>query len=113
MARVPRDVFVGEEHRHLAFEDQALPIGWDQTISQPSVVAATLQALDVREGERALEVGTGSGYQAALLAELGAKVTTVERNPHLASQARRACRLLGYEAVDVVEGVGSLGWSGR
>lgn len=110
IARVPRDVFVDEEYRHLAFADEALPLGWGQTISQPSVVAATLEALDVREGQATLEVGAGSGYQAALLAELGARVTSVERNPQLAAQARRACRLLGYDAVEVVDGDGSLGW---
>jgi protein-L-isoaspartate(D-aspartate) O-methyltransferase len=110
MARVPREVFVEDEHRHLAFADEALPIGWGQTISQPSVVAATLEALAVEEGHRVLDVGTGSGFQAALLAELGARVVGIERNPRLAALARRACRLLGYDSVEVVEGDGSLGW---
>ena len=113
MARVPRDVFVPEAQRHLAFADEALPIGWDQTISQPSVVAAMVEALEVQAGHHVLEIGTGSGYQAAVLAELAATVVSVERNPWLAREARRAFSYLDYGNVEVVEGDGSLGWPAR
>ena len=113
MARVPRDVFVPEAQRHLAFADEALPIGWDQTISQPSVVAAMVEALEVQAGHHVLEIGTGSGYQAAVLAELAATVVSVERNPWLAREARRALSYLDYGNVEVVEGDGSLGWPAR
>jgi protein-L-isoaspartate(D-aspartate) O-methyltransferase len=113
IARVPREVFVPEAQRHLAFSDEALPIGWQQTISQPSVVAAMTEALAPQPGDRVLEVGTGSGYQAAVLAELAATVVGVERNPWLAGAARRLLAHLDYLQVEVVEGDGSLGWPAR
>ena len=110
LARVPRDVFVPEERRHTAFEDEALPIGRGQTISQPTVVAHMTEALELTRESRVLEVGTGSGYQAAVLAELAGEVVTVERDRELAERARRTLEYLRYENVRVVEGDGSLGW---
>ena len=109
MATVPRHQFVPAPARADAYEDRPLPIGSGQTISQPYIVAFTLQALDLRPGATVLDVGTGSGYQAAVLAEMGATVTSVERVPSLASGARKRLAELGY-SVDVVEGDGRMGW---
>ena len=81
LIRVPRELFIAQELRHLAYEDEALPLEEGQTISQPIVVATMTEALRVAPGQRVLEVGTGSGYQAAVLAEMGAEVVTVERRP--------------------------------
>ena len=92
MGRVPRELFVPEQERRRAYADAALPIGHGQTISQPYMVARIVEALSLQPGERVLDVGTGSGYQAAVLAELGAKVVTIERIPELAEQARREPR---------------------
>ena len=88
MERVPRELFVPERERRRAYDDAALPIGHGQTISQPYMVARICEALSVRQDQRVLDVGTGSGYQAAVLAELGAEVVTIERIPELAEQAR-------------------------
>lgn len=110
LARVPRDVFVEEALRHRAFEDEALPIGCGQTISQPAVVAAMTGALAVGSMHRVLEVGTGSGYQAAVLAELAAEVVSIERHAALADRARRTLAYLGYENVSVHVADGTLGW---
>lgn len=110
LARVPRDMFVSEEQRHLAFADTALPIGWDQTISQPTVVAMMTEALDVGPDHRVLEVGTGSGYQTAVLAELAKEVISLERNAPLAQRAGRLLAYLGYQNVQAVVGDGTLGW---
>ena len=107
MERVPRERFVPEALRSYAYEDGALPIGHGQTISQPFVVATICQLLALGGDERVLDVGTGSGYQAAVLAELAAEVVTVERIPELAEAAREA--LAGYENVEVRVGDGSLG----
>jgi len=109
MERVPRELFVPEPERSRAFEDAALPIGHGQTISQPYMVARICEALEVREAQRVLDVGTGSGYQAAVLAELGAEVVTIERIPELAERARANLAEAGYEAVEVVVGDGTLG----
>jgi protein-L-isoaspartate(D-aspartate) O-methyltransferase len=109
MERVPRELFVPEGERHRAYADAALPIGHGQTISQPYMVARICEALSLSGGERALDVGTGSGYQAAVLAELGAEVHTIERIPELAEQARENLAAAGYEQVQVHVGDGSLG----
>ena len=110
IARVPRERFVPPELRLLAYEDRPLPIGYGQTISQPLIVAVMTQALDLRGNERVLEVGTGSGYQAALLSQLAAHVVTVERVPELARQAKRALAELGYANVEVHVAGETLGW---
>jgi protein-L-isoaspartate(D-aspartate) O-methyltransferase len=107
MAVVPRELFVDDRRR--AYDDAALPIGEGQTISQPYMVARICEALRLRGGERVLDVGTGSGYQAAVLAELGAEVDTIERIPQLAEQARERLAAAGYESVRVHVGDGTLG----
>src|SRR5256885_931784 len=108
MERVPRELFVPDGEQHRAYADAALPIGHGQTISQPYMVARIAEALALRPGERVLDVGSGSGYQAAVLAELGAEVVTIERIPELAEQARRNLAEAGYE-VEVRVGDGTLG----
>ena len=109
MERVPRELFVPEDLRHRAHEDAALPIGAGQTISQPYMVARIAEALALAGNEHVLDVGTGSGYQAAVLAELAAEVDTIERIPELAEQARANLAAAGYERVNVHVGDGSLG----
>jgi protein-L-isoaspartate(D-aspartate) O-methyltransferase len=109
MAQVPRELFVPESERGHAYADAALPIGHGQTISQPYMVARIAEALALRPGERVLDVGTGSGYQAAVLAELGADVVTIERIPELAESARASLAAAGYDRVDVRVGDGTLG----
>jgi protein-L-isoaspartate(D-aspartate) O-methyltransferase len=109
MERVPREPFVPERERPRAYDDAALPIGHGQTISQPYMVARICEAMAVRPGQRVLDVGTGSGYQAAVLAELGAEVVAIERIPELAQQARDNLVRAGYENVGVVVGDGTLG----
>jgi protein-L-isoaspartate(D-aspartate) O-methyltransferase len=114
MRRVPRHLFVDPSLQERAYEDTPLPIGERQTISQPYMVAIMSEALDLRAGERVLEIGTGSGYQTAVLAELGAQVVSLERIPELAERALRLLRLLGYDdrvQVEVVDG--TLGWRPR
>lgn len=110
LSHVPREVFVPEDLRHRAFEDEALPIGHGQTISQPTVVAHMTEALAVRREHKVLEIGTGSGYQAAVLAELADAVVTIERQEALAERARRTLGYLGYTGVQVIVGDGTLGW---
>ena len=110
MARVPRERFVPPDLSRYAYEDRPLPIGHGQTISQPLMVAMMTEALHLRGDERVLEVGTGSGYQAALLAELARHVVSVERVPDLAEQACRRLHELGYENVEVHEVSDVLGW---
>ncbi|HSI98231.1 MAG TPA: protein-L-isoaspartate(D-aspartate) O-methyltransferase, partial [Gaiellaceae bacterium] len=109
MARVPRELFVSESLRAYAYDDGALPIGHGQTISQPFIVATICQLLGLDGHERVLDVGTGSGYQAAVLAELAREVVTIERIPELAEHARAALGAAGYGRVEVVVGDGSLG----
>jgi protein-L-isoaspartate(D-aspartate) O-methyltransferase len=109
MARVPRDRFVPESERAHAYEDAALPLAHGQTISQPFVVAFICQSLALDGGERVLDVGTGSGYQAAVLAELAHEVHSVERIPELAEAARAALAAAGYDRVHVHVGDGTLG----
>ena len=108
MRAVPREKFVPADLYGKAYEDGALPIGYGQTISQPYIVARMTQALEVREGDRVLDVGTGSGYQAAILAALGAEVVSVELEEELAEQARHRLIGLGYD-VKVIAGDGSRG----
>jgi len=109
MARIPRELFVPEPVRDRAYDDAALPIGGDQTISQPYMVARICEALAVRPGDRVLDVGTGSGYQAAVLAQLGQEVHTIERLIVLAERARGALEQAGCTNVRVYVGDGSLG----
>ena len=109
IAQVPRELFVAEDLRRSAFDDRALPIGHGQTISQPFMVATICAALGLEGGDRVLDVGTGSGYQAAVLAELAAEVVTVERVPELAAEARAVLERAGYGRVDVRVGDGTLG----
>jgi protein-L-isoaspartate(D-aspartate) O-methyltransferase len=109
MERVPREQFVPPTLRDYAYEDGALPIGYRQTISQPFVVATICQLLSLDGDERVLDVGTGSGYQAAVLAELAVQVVTIERVPELVASARTALEEAGYGNVEVHEGDGSLG----
>jgi protein-L-isoaspartate(D-aspartate) O-methyltransferase len=109
MATTPREEFVPGVPTSLAYDDRALPIDAGQTISQPYMVARMTELLRVEPGDRVLEIGTGSGYQAAVLARLGAKVTTIERLPDLAEGARAKLRELGIEDVDVRLGDGSVG----
>jgi protein-L-isoaspartate(D-aspartate) O-methyltransferase len=109
MGRVPREHFVGDRDRRKAYRDMPLRIGHGQTISQPYMVAVICQAAEVRDGHSILDIGTGSGYQAAVLAELGANVHTIERIPELAERARRRLADAGYVNVDVHVGDGSLG----
>jgi len=110
MEAVPRHRFVPAELAYAAYEDRPLPIGHGQTISQPYIVAFTAQALSLQADHRLLEVGTGSGYAAAVFAELCAEVVSVECVPSLAHMARQRLDQLGYEDVVVVEGDGGLGW---
>jgi len=110
MSRVPRESFVPTGSRAKAYDDSPLPIGHRQTISQPYMVAFMTQALALRGPERVLEVGTGSGYQTAVLAELCRQVFSVERIPELAATALRAVADLGYCNVTIRVGDGSAGW---
>jgi protein-L-isoaspartate(D-aspartate) O-methyltransferase len=110
MSLVPRDRFVPQERRHRAYTDHALMLSHGQTISQPYMVAVMTEALELQGSERALEVGTGSGYQSAVLAELCAEVWTVERVMELAEEAALLLADLGYGNVAVQVGDGSLGW---
>jgi protein-L-isoaspartate(D-aspartate) O-methyltransferase len=109
MERVPRELFVPEDVRARAYDDAALPIGHGQTISQPYMVARICEALSLRGSERVLDVGTGSGYQAAVLAELAGEVHTIERLAELADAARASLDAAGYERVQTHVGDGTLG----
>jgi protein-L-isoaspartate(D-aspartate) O-methyltransferase len=109
MERVPRELFVPERERGRAYDDAALPLAHGQTISQPYMVGRIAEALATRPGELVLDVGTGSGYQAAVLAELGADVVTIERIPELAERARESLAAAGYGSVEVLVGDGTLG----
>jgi protein-L-isoaspartate(D-aspartate) O-methyltransferase len=109
MGKVPRDQFISAEDAANAYGDFPLPIGEGQTISQPYIVAAMVEALQPRPEDRVLEVGAGTGYQAAILGELTAEVWTIERHAELAERARQILQSLGYTNVHVVHGDGSLG----
>jgi len=110
MSRVPRERFVPPENRHLAYEDGPLPIGFDQTISQPFIIALMTQSLELTGSEKVLEIGTGSGYQAAILAELARLVITVERLPALAERAKPTLNSLGYRNIEIHLTGETLGW---
>jgi protein-L-isoaspartate(D-aspartate) O-methyltransferase len=110
MRRVPRHEFVPEHLRHRAYEDNPLPIGADQTISQPYIVAYMTQAIEPAKSDRVLEIGTGSGYQAAVLAELVSEVFTIEIVPTLAATSSAVLKRLGYTNVRTREGNGYAGW---
>jgi protein-L-isoaspartate(D-aspartate) O-methyltransferase len=110
MGRVPRHEFVPEAQRSQAYADHPLPIGYGQTISQPYVVAFMTEHLRLRPSERVLEIGTGSGYQAAILAEMGAEVYSIEIVEPLADQAAAVLKRLGYENAHVKAGDGYQGW---
>ena len=111
MRQVPRHLFVEDGLRERAYDDTPLPIGDQQTISQPYMVACMTETVAPRPGERILEIGTGSGYQAAILAELGAHVVTVERLPTLAEGARHILGALGYlDRITIELADGTLGW---
>jgi protein-L-isoaspartate(D-aspartate) O-methyltransferase len=110
MSRVPRHELVPEDVRDHAYEDRPLPIGHDQTISQPFVVAYMTEQLQLRGGERVLEVGTGSGYQAAVLAEIAGEVYTIEIVEPLGKRAQADLQRLGYQNVHVRVGDGYRGW---
>ena len=109
MQRVPRELFVPPDERRRAYDDAALPIGEGQTISQPYMVARICEVLGLSGRERVLDVGTGSGYQAAVLAELAGEVVTIERVPALAAAARAALEQAGHGNVEVRVGDGTLG----
>ena len=109
MGEVPREEFVSERHRTRAYSDSALPIGEGQTISQPWIVAAICQALELNGSERVLDVGSGSGYSTAVLSRLAAEVIGVERHASLANEARRVLDALGVENVELRVGDGSRG----
>lgn len=110
MAKVPRHLFVSPAYRGQAYEDYPLPIDEGQTISQPYIVALMTQCLSLRPGEKVLEIGTGSGYQAAVLAQLTDKVYTVEIRENLATKASQTLKNLGYDNVQVKWADGYFGW---
>jgi protein-L-isoaspartate(D-aspartate) O-methyltransferase len=110
MRRVPREAFVSPEQYHAAYDDRPLSIGFGQTISQPFIVALMVQALELRGDEKVLELGTGSGYETAILAELAQKVVTVECIPELAEAARQVLDKLGYSNIEVHVAGRTLGW---
>ncbi len=110
MRRVPRHLFVDELIRHSAYDDMALPIGEGQTISQPYMVAVMTELLELKGTEKVLEIGTGSGYQAAILAELAKEVWTIERIAVLTKRATEIFVSLGYENIHFKTGDGTLGW---
>lgn len=110
MRTVPREVFVPENLAEFAYDDTPLPIGEEQTISQPYVVALMAEALELEPGDKVLEIGAGSGYAAAVLSRIAYAVFAIERHESLARQAQGRMKRLGYTNVHVIEGDGTLGW---
>jgi protein-L-isoaspartate(D-aspartate) O-methyltransferase len=110
MRQIPRHIFVPAEHQHMAYVDGPLPIGGGQTISQPYIVALMTQMLELAGDEKVLEVGTGSGYQAAILGGLAREVHTIERDPDLARNAAELLIHLGFDNIFIHIGDGSEGW---
>lgn len=113
MERVPREIFVPQHIRQLAYEDCPLPLGSDQTISQPYIVAYMSEQLRIGPESKVLEIGSGSGYQTAILAEIAASVHSVEIIPHLAEKAKMNLEKLGYDNVSMKLGDGNEGWPGK
>lgn len=111
MGKIPRELFLEKNFAMRAYDDSALPIGSGQTISQPYTVAFQTQAIAPKQGDKALEIGTGSGYQAAILAELGCNVYTIERHVPLLNDARKRFEMLGYHNIVSRGGDGSVGWA--
>jgi protein-L-isoaspartate(D-aspartate) O-methyltransferase len=111
MARVPRHEFVAEEYRNQAYEDRPLAIAEGQTISQPYIVAASLAALALQASDVVLDIGTGSGYQTALLAEVASRVYSMERHSSLAESATETLARLGYSNIEIKIGDGTHGWA--
>jgi protein-L-isoaspartate(D-aspartate) O-methyltransferase len=111
MGKIPREQFLGKDFVRRAYEDSALPIGSGQTISQPFTVAYMTQALHLKQGEKVLEIGTGSGYQAAILAEMGCRVFTIERHLPLLQSAQKRFEALGFHDIISRAGDGSRGWA--
>jgi protein-L-isoaspartate(D-aspartate) O-methyltransferase len=111
MSRLPRELFIPLKMRDYAYEDRPLPIGFEQTISQPYIIALMTQSLELTGCEKVLEVGTGSGYQTAILAELAKKVVSVERIPSLADTAGKILESLSYKNIDIHIASEILGWS--
>jgi protein-L-isoaspartate(D-aspartate) O-methyltransferase len=110
MKKVPRHEFVPEPARKQAYLDMPLPIGYGQTISQPYIVALIMDSLDIKKNSRVLDIGTGSGYQTALMAELSGKTYTIELEPNLAREAEQTLKRLGYMGIKFRTGDGSRGW---
>ncbi len=110
MEKVPRHLFVPQEYLDEAYDDHPLPIGYGQTISQPYIVAYMTELLNLKPGDKVLEIGTGSGYQAAILAEITDEVYTVEIIPELARSAEERLRRLGYDKIKVLNADGYYGW---
>ena len=110
MSAVPREAFVPEAYAHMAYDDIPLPIGEDQTVSQPYMVALMIRAIEPRRSDKVLEIGTGSGYQAAVLSHLVERVVSVERIRVLADAARRRLAGMEYANVDVIDAGPQLGW---
>lgn len=110
MSKVPRERFMLAVERAGAYEDHAAAIGYGQTISQPYIVGIMTQALELSGNEKVLEIGTGSGYQTAILAELAAEVISIERHPQLGEGAKKVLDELGYNNISLVAGDGTLGW---
>jgi protein-L-isoaspartate(D-aspartate) O-methyltransferase len=110
MRHIPRELFIPPESRHLAYADKPLPIGYEQTISQPFIIALMTEALELTGREKVLEIGTGSGYQAAILAELAGKVVTTERVKPLAKMAKILLDRLGYSNIEIHLAEETLGW---
>src|ERR687897_373613 len=111
MRSVPREKFVDPGYEEFAYEDSALPIGADQTISQPYVVALMLEAAELRPSDKVLEVGAGSGYAAALMSRMAKRVYAIERQKALIAPARKRFQELGYGNIELCHGDGTQGWS--
>ena len=110
MEKVPREKFVREKDMILSYADTPLSIGWGQTISQPYIVAYMLQCLDIKENQRVLEIGTGSGYEAAILSKLAREVVTIEIVEELYKEGKSRLEGLGYQNIEVIKGDGYRGW---